>query len=140
METMFNECYKLKEIKGINNFNLIKVPNKIGIFNGCNNLNSLTKLNNVNINKNSNEITKGEMENIFEINFISLDQKINYTIPCKSTDIFKDIEEKLYIEYPELKNKNVNFSVNGNIINRLETLKKNRIINNTTILINEKDN
>ena len=80
------------------------------------------------------------MKNIFTINFISIDRKLNYAIPCKNTDIFKDIEEKLYIEYPELKNKNIYFLANGKRINRYETLEKNIIIKNTTILINEKDN
>ena len=140
MNYIFNKCHKLKVIKGIHNLNLIKVTNKIGIFDECDELNSFLKFNNVNINKNSNEITNGEMENIFTINFISIERKLNCAISCKSTDIFKDIEEKLYIEYPELKNKNLYFSANGNIINRYETLEKNRIINRTTILINEKDN
>ena len=71
---------------------------------------------------------------------ISIERKLNYSISCKSTDIFKDIEEKLYIEYPELKNKNLYFLANGNIINRYETLEKNKIIKNTTFLINEKLN
>ena len=33
MEAMFNECHKLKEIKGINNFDLTNVKNKNNIFN-----------------------------------------------------------------------------------------------------------
>ena len=53
MECMFNKCYKLKEIKGIHNLNLIKVANKIGIFDGCNELNSFLNFNNANINQNS---------------------------------------------------------------------------------------
>ena len=35
MAHMFNECYKLKEIKGINNFNTSKVTNMISIFQAC---------------------------------------------------------------------------------------------------------
>ena len=35
MTDMFNECYSLKEIKGINNFNILKVTKKRGIFSGC---------------------------------------------------------------------------------------------------------
>ena len=140
MNYMFNQCYKLKEIKGIHSLNLIKVASKIGIFDECNELNSFLKFNNVNINQNSNEMTNKEIENIFTINFISIERKLNYSIPCKCTDIFKDIEKKLYIEYPELKNKNLYFLANGNIINRYETLEKNKIIKNTTFLINEKLN
>ena len=38
MEFMFNECYELTEIKGINKFNTIKVRNMKGMFNKCNKL------------------------------------------------------------------------------------------------------
>ena len=32
---MFNECHKLKEIKGINNFNTDNVTNMKGMFSEC---------------------------------------------------------------------------------------------------------
>ena len=35
MGWMFNECHKLKEIKGINNFNTSKVTNMSAMFNEC---------------------------------------------------------------------------------------------------------
>ena len=35
---MFSECYKLKEIKGINNFNTNQVTNMKAMFNKCNKL------------------------------------------------------------------------------------------------------
>ena len=35
---MFNECHKLKEIKGINNFRTSKVNNMIAMFQECNKL------------------------------------------------------------------------------------------------------
>jgi len=38
MECMFNKCHKLKEIKGINKFNINQVINMRGIFQGCNEL------------------------------------------------------------------------------------------------------
>ena len=38
--------------------------------------------------------------------FTSSDQKINYPIPCINTDIFAEVEEKLYKEYPEYRNTN----------------------------------
>ena len=41
MEAMFNNFHKLKEIKGINKFDLTNVKNKNNIFNGCNNLNQI---------------------------------------------------------------------------------------------------
>ena len=57
----------------------------------------------------------------------------------KIIDNFKEIEEKLYHKYPELKNKNIYFMANGNIINRFETLEDNRITNCNAILIDEED-
>jgi len=44
---MFNECYKLKEIKGINNFNTCKVINMREMFQSCQELEYLD-LNNFN--------------------------------------------------------------------------------------------
>ena len=38
MEFMFNECYKLKEIKGLNNFNTSKVTNMSLMFRYCSKL------------------------------------------------------------------------------------------------------
>jgi len=38
MECMFNKCYKLKEIKGINIFNTNQVTNMKGMFQECNEL------------------------------------------------------------------------------------------------------
>ena len=35
MDFMFNECYKLKEIKGINNFNTDKVESFLMMFHNC---------------------------------------------------------------------------------------------------------
>ena len=41
MSHMFNECYKLKEIKGINKFNTNSATNMRGMFNECDELISL---------------------------------------------------------------------------------------------------
>ena len=35
--------------------------------------------------------------------FTSVDGQINYSIPCKKTNIFSEVEKKLYIEYPNIK-------------------------------------
>ena len=74
------------------------------------------------------------------IQFISIDQLVNVFIACKNTDNFSFLEEKLYVDYPELKNKNIYFFANGNIINRTASLKENNIKNDTSILINEIEN
>lgn len=53
--------------------------------------------------------------------------------------ILENFEEKLFTQFPTLRNKNLYYLANGNIINRNETLENNRIENDTTILINIDD-
>lgn len=80
-----------------------------------------------------------ELENIEEklidINFISHDEKIIYPMKCKSNDIFAQVEEKLYDEYPEYKTKKILFISKGKIIIRNETLEKNGIKNGDSIFL-----
>ena len=73
---------------------------------------------------------------IIAINFISSDQKISYCLPCKSTDIFVDIEKQLYKEYPEYKYTNNYFTIQGRLIQRFLSLEENRIGNSSLILLN----
>ena len=74
------------------------------------------------------------------IQFISTNQLVNVLITCKITDNFSLLEKKLYADFPELKNKNIYFFANGNIINRTASLKENNIKNDTSIIINEIEN
>ena len=74
--------------------------------------------------------------NFIAVRFCSNDQSINYPIACKDSDIFIRLEEKLLMEYPELKNKNIFYTVNTNIINKTATLKQNGIERGDTIIIN----
>ena len=67
--------------------------------------------------------------------FISTDQLINYSISCKITDNFSYLENKLFEQFQNLRNKNIYFLANGNVINRASTLLENNIKNDTTILI-----
>ena len=73
---------------------------------------------------------------IIAINIISIDQKISYCLPCKSTDIFVDIEKQLYKEYPEYKYTNNYFTIQGRLIQRFLSLEENRIGNSSLILLN----
>ena len=79
------------------------------------------------------------MEAIIAVNFISLNDNINYPMACKKTDIFSKIEEKLYHEFPQLKSKKIYFIANGNIVDRSSTFEQNKIKNGTTILIRENE-
>ena len=70
------------------------------------------------------------------IQFNSTDQKINYAIPCKNTDIFVKLEEKLYNEYPEYKDFNTYFTVKGALIKRFKSMQENNIKSSDVILLN----
>ena len=77
------------------------------------------------------------METIIAVNFRSISDNINYPMACKKTDIFLNVENKLYQQFPELKSKNVYFIVNGNTVNKSYTFEQNNIKTGDTILINE---
>ena len=143
MEWMFKNCSILKEIKGINKFDISKLIDKIGIFDGCNKLEIIKLLPNFNDDNNEkmrqlteeNQKLKKEIDDIFAINFMSTFGNFNFPIACKKTDYFKVLEEKLYQVNSELKDKNLVFIVNGSVINRYETLENNRIESGNAILI-----
>jgi len=74
------------------------------------------------------------------IQFLSGDQRVNMFITCKVTDNFSVLEEKLYADFPDLRNKDIIFLAKGNIINRSASLEENKIKNDTTIQIQEMEN
>ena len=75
-------------------------------------------------------------ENIYSISFTSFDQKIQYyTIYCKNTDIFVRLEERLYEDYPEYKNKETYFIKNGVKIKRFKSLAENNIKNKDILML-----
>ena len=75
-------------------------------------------------------------EKVIGIHFSSIDQKINYPVSCKNTDIFVKIEQLLYRDYPHLKEENTYFTVSGNFVKRFKTMAENNIKNHDTILLN----
>ena len=79
-------------------------------------------------------------ERMMSIIFSSLTQNVHYSVICKNTDIFVNVELKLYKDYPEYKKGEKNFfTVNGNKIDKYKTLEENGIKNSDVILINIKD-
>ena len=134
---MFGSCCKLKEIRGINNFKIKKNCNIYGIFKNCYELDYLTISNNKIITDNKKLIAK--YQNSISIMFFISDKNIHYPIPCNESDSFSKIENKLLEEFPELKSKNIYYLVNGNTVNKTETLKQNKIKICDTILINYLD-
>ena len=61
------------------------------------------------------------------INFISIDSTVHYGIKCLPTDIFAEIEEKLYKKYDNLRETNNMFTVNAKPILRFKKIKENNI-------------
>jgi len=142
MKRMFYKCYKLKEIKGINNFNIL-IADTTDMFEDYNEFDGYKEIK-LKLNNNGVE----DLQQLNSINTVqkkiyvyltSTDQNVNYAISCYNTDNFKIVEEKLYSEFPELKNKNLIFLANGSVINKSLTLEENKISSGTHILINNNE-
>ena len=88
------------------------------------------------INNNSSGMIFMPGDKIISIVFISGNQKIQYyNRAYKDTEIFSRVEEKLYNEYPEFKDKDTYLMVRGNKIKRFKTLKENNIKNGDVIQV-----
>ena len=74
-------------------------------------------------------------EKILAINFVSIgSQDINnYNQICKNTELFVRVEERLYNDFPQFKNSETYFEINGNRIKRFKTLDENNIKSNDVI-------
>ena len=73
-------------------------------------------------------------EKIIEVHFQS-EQKINFPMLGIVSNNFSQLEEKLYLEFPYLKKKNIYFVINGSKIKRNLTLEQNKIKDGEHILI-----
>ena len=93
-------------------------------------------------NQNSKEKKFISLDQMTCIYFTSIDQRINFPIPCIKSDVFAEIEEKLYQEYPQYRETNNYFVVNGTQILRFKTVEENKISNNMPVMliVPEKDN
>ena len=82
--------------------------------------------------KNSKEIQMGGVNATFS----SMDSSINkYIIQCSKTDIFSEVEEKLYLKYPQFKYTYNVFLSGGKKILKNKTLEENNINNESPILV-----
>ena len=82
---------------------------------------------------------KNEMEGIITVIFISYDESILCSVPCKSTYKFYFVVNKFCEMNPEYKEiKNYAFYINGIKINKNKSLEENRIYNNSLITFKEK--
>ena len=82
--------------------------------------------------KNSKEIQINDINATFS----SMDSSINkYIIQCSKTDIFSEVEEKLYLKYPQFKYTYNVFLSGGKKILKNKTLEENNINNESPILV-----
>ena len=73
------------------------------------------------------------------VQFQSIDGQINHSIPCQKKEIFSNVVNKLFIQYPEYKNKNCFFLQNGNQIQLNKNLKDNKITSGIPIILEISD-
>jgi len=74
-------------------------------------------------------------EKLITINFISIDQTINFNTFAKKTDNFAKLEASLYENYPQLKETENYFLVNGKKVNKHKTLDENKINDNDILTL-----
>ena len=76
-------------------------------------------------------------EKIISVNFMTMSCQdiMNYSMPCKNTDLFVRLEERLYNDFPKYKNNEVYFAVNTRRIKRFKTIEENNIKSNDIISI-----
>ena len=72
-------------------------------------------------------------EKLMTIIFISVDEEINYSLICKNTDKFTNIEQKLFLIFPKSLEENYYFMANGIQINRYKTLEELKLKNSAII-------
>ncbi len=60
---------------------------------------------------------------------------MHYAVTCIKTDIFAEVEEKLYRQYPRFRETNNSFIANGNLVLRFKTIAENRIGNGLPVTL-----
>ena len=135
-----NENQRLKSELNNNIQNLKKYESEINKLNLAltNKNNEINNLNNEmkNLQLNGNKKILVDINELLNITFKSIDQKVDISFTCQKNDRFVRIEEKLYDEYPEFKELNTYFTVNGRVIKRFKSMLENDIRNNDKILLN----
>ena len=93
--------------------------------NNMNNMNNNIQSNNMFINKND----------MVSVNFISMDQNVHFSVACLKTDIFAEIEEQLYKQYPQYRETNNSFLAHGSQVLRFKTIAENKIGNGLPVTL-----
>ena len=107
MEFMFDECYKLKEIKGINTFNTSKVQNMRAMFKECKEIEYLDLSN-----FNTSNVSNMEYMFCYCDKLKTLTKKLEKSIKVNKDKLHKilyDKEEMINIDDLDELNKNLSF-------------------------------
>ena len=135
-----NENQRLNSELNNNTQNLKKYESEVNKLNLAltNKNNEINNLNNEikNLQLSSGKKKFIDIDELLIIHFKSIDQKVDMPFYCQKNDIFVRIEEKLYNEYPEFKDLNTYFTVNGRAIKRFRSMLENEIRNNDKIFLN----
>jgi len=75
-----------------------------------------------------------EKEELVSIIITTIDERVNSCFLCKNTDKFIKIEKEFYNKYPQYKNLDNYFTINGNKINPELSLDENKIKNNNIVI------
>ena len=76
-------------------------------------------------------------DKIIAVNFVSMGNNDigHYNLMCKNVDLFVRLEERLYEDFPQFKEYETYFEVNGKRIKRFKTIEQNNIKTNDVINI-----
>ena len=74
------------------------------------------------------------------LNFESTAQDIHFGVSCANTDTFAEVEEKLYKEYPNYRETNNIFLVQGKPILRFKTIEENNIKDGARVILVVQEN
>ena len=136
-----NQKLKIQELENIinklknNNEYICTIKNlECEIKNKENELNQLKK-ELKNTNKNIVNVERDQLISVFFHH-----PKYSYSIACINSDTFAEVEEKFYKEFPELRNTNNVFLVNGREVLRFRTIEDNKIKNGYPVLLQMPDN
>ena len=86
-------------------------------------------------NNNVKDEPKYNLNEMMVVNFISQDATVTEGIICLPSDVFVDVEKKLYKKYDDLRNTNNMFTANAKPVLRFKTLSENGIKNGDKVTL-----
>ena len=138
-----NQDLKIKELENI----ISNLKNNNEYINKLQNLEKEIKIKDNELNKLKNELkNNNKTQNIVNVDRSEMmavyfhHQKYNYCVACINQDLFAEVEEKFYKQFPELRNTNNVYLVDGNEVLRFKTIEENKIKNSYPVLLQIPDN